>query len=147
MPAPINAANILLDVAASSRDDVLRAVADHAASAGYASDAAGVLEGLLAREAEMSTALMDEIAIPHAKHASITDAALVVVRTADTVDWEGTPTRVALAMLVPAAEAGTTHLALLAQVSRMLIDDDVRATLRTGDAQAIVAMLEGAITL
>lgn len=147
MPAPISPDNVLIDVDATTREDVLRVIAEHAHRAGYATDADGVLQGLVAREAELSTALMDEISIPHAKHASITSTALIMVRTAQPVDWQGEPTRVALGMLVPAAEAGTTHLTLLAQVSRALIDDDVRAILRTGDAEAVAAVLEGAVTL
>ena len=147
MPAPISPNNVLIGVDATTREDVLRVIAEHAHRAGYASDADGVLKGLLDREAELSTALMDEISIPHAKHPSITDTALIVVRTSQPVDWQGDATRVALGMLVPAAEAGTTHLALLAQVSRALIDDDVRAVLRTGDADAVVAALERAISL
>ena len=120
MLAPISPDNVLLDVDASNRKDVLRAIAQHAESAGYATSASGVLEGLLAREAEMSTALMDEISIPHAKHDAIEHTALILVRTVNAVDWQGESTRVALGMLVPAAEAGTTHLTLLAQVSRAL---------------------------
>lgn len=147
MPAPISSDNVLLDVDATTREDVLRVIAQHAANAGYATSADGVLEGLLAREAEMSTALMDEISIPHAKHDAIEHTALVLVRTANPVDWQGEPTRVALGMLVPAAQAGTTHLTLLAQVSRALIDDDVRAVLRTGSRDEVAAVLEGAVTL
>ena len=147
MLAPISPDNVLLDVDASNRKDVLRAIAQHAESAGYATSESGVLEGLLAREAEMSTALMDEISIPHAKHDAIEHTALILVRTVNAVDWQGESTRVALGMLVPAAEAGTTHLTLLAQVSRALIDDDVRAVLRTGSRDEVANVLQGAVSL
>lgn len=147
MPAAISPDNVLINVPATSRDDVLRVIAEHAHRAGYATDADGVMAALLAREGELSTALMDEISIPHAKDASITSTALIMVRTTEPVDWQGEATRVALGMLVPAAEAGTTHLTLLAQVSRALIDDDVRAVLRTGSAEEVASALENAVSL
>lgn len=130
--------NIVLDVPATTQRDILDAVAEAAVDRGYADDAADVVAGMLAREAEVSTALMDGIAIPHAKRASIKEAALIVVRSTSPVDWAGDPVHLALAMLVPEAQAGTTHLRLLAQVARALIEADVRAGLAAASTPAEV---------
>ena len=81
---------------------------------------------------------MDGIAIPHAKRASIKETALIVVRLTEPVDWAGDPVTLAVAMLVPEAQAGTTHLRLLAQVSRALIDERVRQGLTTASSPAEV---------
>ena len=138
--------NIKLDASAANKDEALKAVSDFAVERGYADDAAGVLEGIQAREALMSTALMDGIAIPHAKHPAIHSAALLVVRFAEPMEWSDQDVTVALAMLVPESEAGTTHLKLLAQVSRALIEDDIRATLTgAATAQEIYDALSGRI--
>lgn len=133
--------NIQLDVAATTKSEAMEHLAALAVENGYATDSRGVLDGLEAREAQLSTFLMDGIAIPHAKHAAITSAAVLVIRLAEEVDWSGHDARVLICMLVPEAEAGTTHLTLLAQVSRAIIDDDVRATLTTGDAPTIHRVL------
>ncbi len=129
--------NIRLGQSASSKDAALDVIAAFAVERGYATDAAGVLEGVREREALMSTALMDGIAIPHAKHAAVQSAALLVLRFDDPIDWGDDQIRVTMAMLVPEAEAGTTHLTLLAQVSRALIDDELRAVLVSGGEDEI----------
>ncbi|OUZ11974.1 hypothetical protein BHE97_03630 [Aeromicrobium sp. PE09-221] len=135
------AENVRIGGSAGSKGDVLAQIAAFAVERGYASDAAGVVAGLEARETEMSTALMDGIAIPHTKHAAVEHAALLVQRFDGPVDWSGEDVSVTLAMLVPEAEAGTTHLTLLAQVSRALIDEDLRAVLTGGSAEEIYAEL------
>lgn len=129
--------NIRIDVDAITRDEALATVAAFAVERGYATDPTGVLAGLLERESLTSTALMDGIAIPHAKHSAITSPAILVERLARTVDWGDAEVDVLVAMLVPEAQAGDTHLHLLAQVSRAMIDDDVRDVLTSGDRDAI----------
>ena len=75
---------------------------------------------------------------PVNKAASIKEAALIVVRSVSPVDWAGDSVNLALAMLVPEAQAGTTHLRLLAQVARALIEADVRAGLAAASTPAEV---------
>lgn len=128
--------NVVLDVAAATQNEALQAIADTAVNLGYSDDADDVVVGMLEREAQVSTALMDGIAIPHAKRSSIKEPALIVVRLTQPVDWAGDPIQVALAMLVPEAQAGTTHLRLLAQVSRALIEDEVRKELTSATTAA-----------
>lgn len=136
--------NVRVDIHADSQDVALARVAGMAEECGYTTDPDGVLAGLQAREAQMTTALMDGIAIPHAKHPAISEAALLVLRFSEPVDWptEKTPVSVAVAMLVPEAQAGTTHLKLLAKVSRALMDEDLRATLLSGNSDEIYTPLK-----
>lgn len=134
-------ANIRLGCTAKDKDEALAAIVNLAVERGYATDADGILAGIKEREGEMSTALMDGIAIPHTKHAAVDSAALLVHRFEQPIDWSGQPVTVTLAMLVPDAEAGTTHLSLLAEVSRALIDDEVRAVLTRSDEEAIFQAL------
>lgn len=148
MPDVLAPSDILLGVDAPDRDSVLKVIAEHAVTSGRATEPGDVLSGLLAREAESSTALMDGFAIPHAKHANITATGLVVLRTQNPVDWDGEPSDIFLAMLVPEAEGGTTHLKLLAQVSRALIDETLRADLRAATTAAdVYALLKPKIAL
>lgn len=133
--------NVRIGGSAGSKAEALSQIAAFAVERGYASDAEGVVRGLEAREAEMSTALMDAIAIPHTKHAAVDQAALLVQRFDAPIDWSGEEVSVTLAMLVPEAEAGTTHLTLLAQVSRALIDEELRAVLNGGSAEEIHTVL------
>lgn len=131
--------NVRLDLRADSQDAALSQVAAMAVERGYATDADGVLSGLKEREAQTTTALMDGIAIPHAKHPAIIEPALLVTRFEGSVAWpdEDSKVNVGVAMLIPEAQAGTTHLKLLAKVSRALMNEDIRHTLASGTASEV----------
>lgn len=138
--------NVRIGAEQTSKDAVLATVADFAVERGYAADASGVYDGLCQRENELSTALMDGIAIPHTKHEAVTEPALLILRLNNAVEWTGSTVTVALAMLVPAAEGGTTHLRLLAQVSRALMNEQLRETLNRGNADEIYQALSEKIS-
>jgi len=73
-----------------------------------------------------------------AEVAAVTEAAILIVRGTQPVTWtDGELVSTALAILVPAAEAGSTHLELLAKVARGLMDDEFRETLISGDVDTI----------
>ena len=98
----------------ASRDEALSFVSNQAVKAGIASDADAVMNAFLAREAEGTTGMMEGFAIPHAKSDAITEAAVIVVKDESGVTgWDtmdGAPVNVAIALLIPGAQAGTTHL-------------------------------------
>lgn len=123
----------------SSRDEALSFVSNQAVKAGIASDADAVMNAFLAREAEGTTGMMEGFAIPHAKSDAITEAAVIVVKDESGVTgWDtmdGAPVNVAIALLIPGAQAGTTHLKILSKVAEALMDEDFRATVK-GSADA-----------
>ena len=108
----------------ASRDEALSFVSNQAVKAGVADDADAVMNAFLAREAEGSTGMMEGFAIPHAKSDAITDAAVIVVKDDSGVTgWDtmdGAPVNVAIALLIPGAQAGTTHLKILSKSPRRL---------------------------
>lgn len=123
----------------TSRDEALSFVSNQAVKAGIASDADAVMNAFLAREAEGTTGMMEGFAIPHAKSDAITEAAVIVVKDDSGVTgWDtmdGAPVNVAIALLIPGAQAGTTHLKILSKVAEALMDEDFRATVK-GSADA-----------
>lgn len=124
----------------ASRDEALSFVSNQAVKAGIASDADAVMNAFLAREAEGTTGMMEGFAIPHAKSDAITEAAVIVVKDESGVTgWDtmdGAPVNVAIALLIPGAQAGTTHLKILSKVAEALMDEDFRATVK-GSTDAI----------
>lgn len=124
----------------ASRDEALSFVSNQAAKAGIASDADAVMNAFLAREAEGTTGMMEGFAIPHAKSDAITEAAVIVVKDESGVTgWDtmdGAPVNVAIALLIPGAQAGTTHLKILSKVAEALMDEDFRATVK-GSTDAV----------
>lgn len=127
----------------ASRDEALSFVSNQAVKAGVASDADAVMNAFLAREAEGTTGMMEGFAIPHAKSDAITEAAVIVVKDDSGVTgWDtmdGAPVNVAIALLIPGAQAGTTHLKILSKVAEALMDEDFRATVKGSTDAAKIA--------
>lgn len=127
----------------ASRDEALSFVSNQAVKAGVASDADAVMSAFLAREAEGTTGMMEGFAIPHAKSDAITEAAVIVVKDDSGVTgWDtmdGAPVNVAIALLIPGAQAGTTHLKILSKVAEALMDEDFRATVKGSTNAAEIA--------
>ena len=127
----------------ASRDEALSFVSNQAVKACVADDADAVMNAFLAREAEGSTGMMEGFAIPHAKSDAITDAAVIVVKDDSGVTgWDtmdGAPVNVAIALLIPGAQAGTTHLKILSKVAEALMDEDFRATVKGSTDAAEIA--------
>ena len=127
----------------ASRDEALSFVSNQAVKAGVADDADAVMNAFLAREAEGSTGMMEGFAIPHAKSDAITDAAVIVVKDDSGVTgWDtmdGAPVNVAIALLIPGAQAGTTHLKILSKVAEALMDEGFRATVKGSTDAAKIA--------
>lgn len=127
----------------ASRDEALSFVSNQAVKAGIANDADAVMNAFLAREAEGTTGMMEGFAIPHAKSDAITEAAVIVVKDDSGVTgWDtmdGAPVNVAIALLIPGAQAGTTHLKILSKVAEALMDEDFRATVKGSSDAAEIA--------
>lgn len=127
----------------ASRDEALSFVSNQAVRAGVAGDADAVMNAFLAREAEGTTGMMEGFAIPHAKSDAITEAAVIVVKDDSGVTgWDtmdGAPVNVAIALLIPGAQAGTTHLKILSKVAEALMDEGFRATVKGSTDAAEIA--------
>lgn len=127
----------------ASRDEALSFVSNQAVKAGVAGDADAVMNAFLARESEGTTGMMEGFAIPHAKSDAITEAAVIVVKDDSGVTgWDtmdGAPVNVAIALLIPGAQAGTTHLKILSKVAEALMDEDFRATVKGSTDAAEIA--------
>lgn len=141
----VKPAQVLLDLDCTTKDEVLSLLSDKALELGITDDRDAVKAAFDAREEEGSTGMMDGFTVPHAKTDAIKDAAVIVTRfVAPIADWEsidGTEITVGIALLVPDAEAGSTHIALLAQIARALMDEGFREAIRTATESSQVSEL------
>ncbi|QWT17408.1 fructose PTS transporter subunit IIA [Collinsella sp. zg1085] len=149
--ALLSAEQVEIGFAATTREDALLRLAEHGVARGFASDKEALYQAFLAREAEAETGLMDGFAVPHAKSEAIVEPGVFVLKLAEPVEWpsfDKQPVDIALALYVPASEAGTTHLRLLSRAATLLMRAEFRAELRACDnpvqlAEIINARLEG----
>ena len=97
---------IFLNENLTSQEEVFHFIAQKAVALGVSADENAVYNGLVEREQQGTTGMMD--------------------------DWnsmDGKPTLFIFSLLIPDGEAGTTHLKLLATVARMLMKADVKEAL------------------
>ena len=121
----VSANQVTIGHAAASREDALHYLSEQAVELGFA--------------------------VPHAKSDAIHTPGVAVLKLAEPVEWpsfDGVPVDVALALYVPAGEAGTTHLRLLSKAAVMLMDAGFRDKVRESTdpveiAELINAGLEG----
>ena len=138
----VKEANVFVNQSIESREAVLRFVSDQAAALGVTDDADAVYQAFLAREDMGETGMTDGFAVPHAKSAAIKDAAVIVVKNDHPLEWpsfDEKPVDVAIALLVPDGEAGTTHIRLLSKTAVLLMNDEFKNLLHTTDDRAAIA--------
>lgn len=125
----VSANQVTIGYTAASREDALHYLSDQAVELGFADDASAVETAFMARENEAETGLVAGFAVPHAKSDAIHTPGVAVLKLVEPVEWpsfDGVPVDVALALYVPAGEAGTTHLRLLSKAAVMLMDAGFR---------------------
>ena len=117
---------------ASSQMDAIDQLVALQDASGNINDKAKYKEGILAREAEFSTAVGDGIAIPHAKTAAVKRPGLAAMTVPGGVDWkspDGEPADLMFMIAAPEGEANT-HLEMLAKLSALLMHADFANALR-----------------
>ena len=134
--------NILLNQQATTKEEALRTISDAAARIGVADDADAVYAAFLAREEIDKTGMVDGFAVPHCKTDAVKSAAVIIFKNAQPVEWpslDDKPVDIAMALLIPDSEAGTTHLRLLSKAAMLLMDDNFKSKLRESDNAADLA--------
>ncbi|MFG2865110.1 fructose-specific PTS transporter subunit EIIC [Streptomyces sioyaensis] len=135
-------------LAACEKEAAIREMAELAAGTGKVADVAELVRVALAREAQGTTGLGEEIAIPHAKTDAVTGPVVGFARSADGIDWgspDGTPAKLVFLIAVPEAAAGDEHLRILALLSRKLMDAGFRARLQGAEDEAAILRTLGEI--
>ena len=145
----VRAGNVFVGQSLDTREDMLRFISEKAAELGITDDAGAVYDAFVAREEMGETGMTDGFAVPHAKSDAIKEAAVIVVKNDHAIEWpsfDDKPIDVAISLLVPDDEAGTTHIRLLSKTAVLLMKDEFKALVRdTDDAEAIAAAVEAGI--
>ena len=115
--------SIELNTAANSKEDAIDILTGLMDAGGRLYDREGYKEGILAREAQGSTAVGDGIAIPHAKVAAVKEPGLAAITLPKGVDYDAFDGSLAhlIFMIAAPAEGGDVHLEALARLSTLLM--------------------------
>lgn len=99
-------------------------------------------QAILAREEEFSTALGYLVAIPHGQSDTVKEPFVIFGRTKSTLIWDEHEVRLIFMIGVPMKNRDKTHMKILANISRKLLDDDFREKLlEAKDQNAVLQIL------
>ncbi len=128
---------ITLHLEAEDKNGIIEEMLDLLVGAGAVKDRKAALKALLDREKKMSTGMQNGIAIPHAK-CEIVDSLVAALgikqEGADFGSLDGEPSSIFVMTLSPAKRAGP-HIQFLAEISRLLSDEDVRKKLLSASSK------------
>lgn len=102
-----------------------------------------VFHSLIGRERLGSTALGHSVAVPHGRIKDLKEPCAAFIRLAEPVRFDtadGRTARLLFILLVPET-ATQLHLDLLAEIARLMSDDEIRQTLNTETDRAVIHQL------
>ncbi len=145
-----NSSLINLQTTYANRDEAIKALADQLEQQGKLHNKQEFLDAVFAREAQGPTALGEGLAVPHGKSDAVKEASFAVATLKNTLEWQGMDedemeeVNLIFLLAIPNAEAGSTHMQILTDLTSALVDDDVReGVLHAKTAEELVALLDG----
>ncbi|MGP4079156.1 PTS sugar transporter subunit IIA [Pseudalkalibacillus sp. R45] len=145
MTTLINKDLIDLDLRATDQLGVIEQLASLLEKQGRIESKSTFTQGVLAREAQITTGFGNGIAIPHCKSETVRNASIAIGKLENGVDWKAMDDQdvhFVIMLAVPESEAGTTHLQILSKLSGKLIEEDFRNSLMTAsEKQEILHLL------
>lgn len=135
---------IRVNVEATDKLEVLKIVSEIAYENEIVKSKEDYYLGLIKREEEFTTGFGKGFAIPHCKSITVKRPAVIVCKLNNSVEWESMdsePVNFIMALAVPEAEAGTTHLKILSQLARVLMDDEFTNKLKQSETEKEICSL------
>jgi PTS system nitrogen regulatory IIA component len=136
----LGSGNIFLSLQAGDKASVIEEMVDGLIRGGYIKDREGALQAVMERENKMSTGMNNGVAIPHGKTDSVDRLVVAVGLKQDGIGFDsadGKPSDIFIMTISPASRSGP-HIQFLAEVSKVLRDEDSRRLLRAARSAADV---------
>jgi PTS system fructose-specific IIA component len=141
MSVPVTTpALVSINSTASTKDEVIRELAELLVAEGRVTDLDAYLVDVAAREEVMATGIQGGIGIPHARSACVTAPSVAVATSVAGVPF-GAPDGPAHLIFLIAAPTGAddSHLQILAAIARRVMRDEFRDALRNATDPAEIA--------
>lgn len=135
---------IVFDIDGTEKKDVIRVLVKELYAAGKITEEEEFFKDVLDREAIAPTYVGFDMGLPHGKTEHVLEAGIAFARTKNPVVWnEETGERADLMILiaVPLSEAEDTHMKILAHLSRKLMHQEFRESLRNSSREQVYDIL------
>lgn len=137
---------IMIDAVFENRIDAIRQMTQKLADEGKLLDQDAFFNAVMQRENEGPTCLGEGLAVPHGKSAAVKAPvfAAAFIKKGD-LQWQGLDGDESVEMVfllaIPPADAGSTHIAILTELSSTLVDEDFRTLLKAAQSPEMVLKL------
>ena len=133
---------ICLDVHGTTKEEIINQLSLIACQSGKINNIDDYKEAVFKREKEFSTALGYSVAIPHGQSDSVNEPFVVFGRCQKPMIWDENEVKMIFMIGVPMANRNKTHMRILANISRRLLDDQFRESLlQAPDNQEVLNIL------
>lgn len=130
--------HIILDLPIKNRDHVFRVLANKGYELGAAKDEELIFASILEREVLSTTNVGRGVAIPHAKSTCIDNAAVIILRLQEPIEWEGDEEKVKIVFgILTSTETQNKHLTILSRLARNLMNDVFLTKVKTESKETI----------
>ena len=134
--------NILFDVDAKDKNDMIKQMVDSFDKAGYLSDKEQFYKDVLAREEVFSTNIGYGIGIPHGKSSGAIETGICVAKQKNPVVWsDDGPVDFIIMIAVSDEGKGELHLQILSKLSRLMMHEEFRNKLKNGTKDEVYETL------
>ena len=138
---------IILNLEAKNKEEVIRKIAKKMDEAHRLNDLQGYIDGVMAREKEYATAIGFKVATPHALVDAVKCCTVCYAKLKTPIKWseneDEEPVDLIFQIAVPSIAECNTHLRILATLSRNLMRDNFRKSLREAQTtQDVLKLLE-----
>lgn len=115
---------IFLNTSFKSQQEVFDFLADKMVEDKRGNSSKKMIDGFYQREQEYSTAINDNIAIPHCRIEEIEKATVIVLRNKNKIKWtDDEEVNLFFALMIPASNENQMHIKILAQVAQLIMED------------------------
>lgn len=122
---------VKVPMSSKDKDSAITELIDLLASSGHLLDRNSVLEAVMIREQTRSTGIGSGIAIPHGKCAGVKELVMAIGIISDPIDFDSIdhkPVSIIVLLVSPMDRTGP-HIQALARISRLLLDEELKAKL------------------
>ena len=139
----LNRRAINLELKSSTKETVVEELVDLLVSAGMIKERGSVVTAVLNRESKMSTGMQHGIAIPHGKSDTVDSLVCAVGLCRSGIDFDsidGESCKIFILTVSPINRTGP-HIQFLAEISRLLNEENVRNQLLHASSEEVVVRI------
>lgn len=132
-----------LDVEETDKSSLINHLIKLAENDNRLNDSEEFLKAVYTREAEISTSLGYQVAVPHGKTNAVKKPFICFAKSHKGIYWNKQLVHLIFLIGVPEEEKGNSYLTILASIARRIIDDQFRQhLLTTNDKKKIIEIID-----